>query len=286
MTKSIYILSLPHSGSTLLEMLLSKHDNVISLGEVTNTLKVIRSDINKEKRQVCSYCNTNMYECSFWKNIVNDIQLCSDLPSAYSIVRSRVDILFKEGNNNGQDNQFYMVDSSKRLKDLMRFYIDNKEISDPKDVKVLFLIRDFRGWVNSVEAEYKKHKDNDVYNHKKYRFGLIVNSYLWLGSYLMRLFILHKNKIQFTTVSYEKLVFDMDKELSSIFDFLDIDSSKFKDTNTSLSHNVNGNTMRLKFNSDNKIKYKYQHMYDIRYILYFIFILPVYILNSIIFKNK
>lgn len=284
--KHTYILSLPHSGSTLLEMLLSKHDDVISLGEITNTLKVIRSDIDQEKKEVCSYCNTDMYQCSFWKHIVNDIRLCSDLQCAYSIVRDRLNILLEEGNNNQQDNKFYMVDSSKGLKNLMRFYVKDEKNSEGKSVKVLFLVRDFRGWVNSVEAEYQKYKNNDVYNLKKYRFGLIVNSYLWLGTYLIRLFILRKNKVEFIPVSYERLVFDTDKELSSIFHFLDLDSSKFKYTNVSLSHNVNGNLMRLKFNSDNNIKYTYGHISDIRYVFYSIFLLPVYIVNSMILKNK
>lgn len=70
MIKSVYISSLPRSGSTLLSMLLGSHDSVCSLGEFVLFGHTLQSN------SACS-CGKPIRECDFWSRIIEILNLRS-----------------------------------------------------------------------------------------------------------------------------------------------------------------------------------------------------------------
>jgi len=67
--KIIYILSLGHSGSTLLDLLLSYHDKVIGLGEVYSVIGDKDSNL-EQTEDICS-CGKQMSKCPVWSYSIN-----------------------------------------------------------------------------------------------------------------------------------------------------------------------------------------------------------------------
>jgi len=99
-----------HSGSTILSILLSKHKEVISLGEL------IKQDKVKDKTQLCS-CDKPMNECEIW------------------------------GKGNYNFLKDYIVDSSRnlnRLKDLIKQNNEVKVIYLDRDIRGLSLSIDIK----------------------------------------------------------------------------------------------------------------------------------------------
>ena len=67
MNKIIYIASLGHSGSTILDMSLGCHPLIVGLGEVAPLLKARRDDFfNDEFNSYKCSCGEDMWTCSFW----------------------------------------------------------------------------------------------------------------------------------------------------------------------------------------------------------------------------
>ena len=64
----IYISSLSHSGSTLLDMTLGGHPRFIGLGEIA---EAVREDRDEEfySEERCS-CGERMTECDFWQDVI------------------------------------------------------------------------------------------------------------------------------------------------------------------------------------------------------------------------
>lgn len=63
--KIIYIMGAPHSGSTLLNIVLGEGKNCLSLGEFQYLFKVIK------RKGLCS-CLMRLNECNFWRELLNN----------------------------------------------------------------------------------------------------------------------------------------------------------------------------------------------------------------------
>ena len=105
--KIIYIMGLGHSGSTVLDLLLTTTRKAVGLGQVWN---VLTEDAAQTRRRQCS-CGASALDCEFWSPILPRVK-AGDRPYAerYRIVLDNVDRLY------GADTP--VIDSSKLVSHL------------------------------------------------------------------------------------------------------------------------------------------------------------------------
>ena len=109
--KLVYIASLGHSGSTLLDLVLGSHSKYIGLGEIAQVLKDSKDDFLKTRKVRCS-CGEFMNDCEFWSPVTTRIAASSnkDMTRLYEIV---LDSFYEKYGAN-----CIPVDSSKYIKPL------------------------------------------------------------------------------------------------------------------------------------------------------------------------
>jgi hypothetical protein len=105
--KIIYILGLGHSGSTVLDLLLTTTGKAVGLGQVWN---VLTEDATQTRRRQCS-CGAAAPDCEFWAPILERVK-AEGVPYAdrYRIVLDNVDRLYGLGT--------VVIDSSKLVSHL------------------------------------------------------------------------------------------------------------------------------------------------------------------------
>lgn len=133
----VFIASLGHSGSTLLDLVLGGHERFIGLGEVANT--VARAGVvGPDEGPTCS-CGRPAAGCPFWSDVDARLRAEPDaaLARRYEIVFEAFAELF------GGD--VTPVDSSKS-----RGFLDVLHGSRSFDLRVLFLLKDVRNFAISA----------------------------------------------------------------------------------------------------------------------------------------
>ncbi len=160
--KTVFILGSGHCGSTLLDLILGSHNNIVGVGEVDNL-----SNYN-----LCA-CGKRAVDCSFWSNLLRS------RPDCLKMYKSKKDFAL----NNG--SYFYVDSSGKKIKiksikkcfndhiDFLNkilkhsksdvivdssknvfrsnFFLDNKE-----DITIIHLVRDGRAVSWSYMKKYNK----------------------------------------------------------------------------------------------------------------------------------
>jgi len=107
--KIIYVVGLSHSGSTVLDMLLTTSGRAVGLGQVWT---VLREDLQRSRARQCS-CGASATDCKFWGRVLDRL---SQLPVSasgqgrYQIVLETIDRLY------GPD--VAIIDSSKHAEHL------------------------------------------------------------------------------------------------------------------------------------------------------------------------
>lgn len=211
----VYIASLGHSGSTLLDKVLSHHNDILGLGEITNV-------INKKKKtgegteNYCS-CGKTFAKCPFWSGF-----------DGKGTAEEQYLSLFKHAKSN------IVVDSSKNLGPLRTL----QELHRKKKInlKIIYLIRDFRGWAYSMDKSAKRwNKASRPFLH-----------YMMLWYFQNKNMQKHikKSGIPSLQIGYEELCFDTDNTLSKIWKFIGVPSKKFSLDNKPTSHIAYGNRMK------------------------------------------
>ncbi len=149
--KVVYITSLSHSGSTLLDLMLNAHPQAISVGELKQLGRFARLEkIGRRRRCTCGAAS--IYDCEFWKDVsafaeskgrhLKELNV-EDYADRESFDRDNV-ILFKAIAHASGKN--YIVDSSKHPTRLM-LLMQNPEI----DVFPVFLLRNPKGQIHSAQ---------------------------------------------------------------------------------------------------------------------------------------
>ena len=64
----VYIMGRGHSGSTVLDLILGNHDDIIGVGELTSGFGF------RESIETCA-CGESIQQCNFWKGIREDLLL-------------------------------------------------------------------------------------------------------------------------------------------------------------------------------------------------------------------
>jgi hypothetical protein len=284
-TQLIYILAASHSGSTLLAMLLGRHPDVYTVGELKSTSL---GDVN---RYLCS-CRTGIKSCEFWAGITKLMRArglefditgagtdFSSIPSPYvrCLLRPLHRGLFLEwlrdgaltlspvwrshlpriqarnaalaGSLSAHTGRRVIVDSSKagiRLKYLLR--------NPALDVRVIRLIRDGRAVTLTYTdpAQFADAADPALRgggtgaDRDHERLSLHLAAREWRRSNEEAEAILRRmDPARWTEVRYEALCTQTDSTLCRLFTFIGLDPASVRTDLHSSQHHLIGNGMRL-----------------------------------------
>ncbi len=235
--KVIYIAGLGHSGTTILDMLLGAHPDIVGLGEVKATLQQNFEDIHKKKViHICS-CGKDMSECDFWSGFMK-----LNVSENASFVNRYENLLRYALNTKGIK---IILDSSKNSNSYLEFLKTNY------DLRVIFIVRDFRSWIYSRFTRTK--------------MPVLYLGYRWWLENLKIMFKIKKMGIDFQVVGYEELCVFPEFILNKICSFSGIDFSPamLSPDNTG-SHIVLGNIARVDKDKRSKIFYDMRWMVSTR----------------------
>jgi hypothetical protein len=223
----VYIASLPHSGSTLLSLLLAKHPRVVALGEVRLQIAKIRRDPDKAGEGTCG-CGARIGDCSLWGRFIKEhAAAASPVEDLQLIARILHELL-------GPD--IVMVDASK-----IREPVEELAANRTLPVQVIHLSRDYRSWIVSA-ADLRRRKAKSV------RPGW------WLGFEGARRWVRENRKLDRAIAAsgfpsmrlgYEELVLAADKAWPALWKFLDLPAAAVpRDVAGAHNHIFSGNRMR------------------------------------------
>lgn len=270
--KLVYIAGGGHSGSTLLDLIMGASNNAFGMGEVCfyNSYRYELDDpkLYDVNSYICS-CGKDFNNCSFWNqvsreagknlNISRRNTIFQSLKTVWNIVCT-VDF-FRFELQNPDDKTFldsvFMANSINRPK----FLIDSSK--DPRrllalenllgkdKIKVIFLVRDIRGYVNSYSNPNKwRVKDAGLKPQNFLRAAI-----RWVTVNVFLLIYLKIHRMDYIKISYDRFSQEPDEQLSRIrnkwglnipLDYLDaVKENKY--------HNIHGNLMR--FSNIEKIKW-------------------------------
>lgn len=218
----IYIAGLPRSGTTYLQSELLQYENVVALGEVSQTITAIkniheygpkwRMKLNLKKQ---NYWNPETYPIlleriekdSFWSVIKKKIEKTSDFESAIEIAYMSAKEMYP-GHS--------IIDASKHLYHLQRVHNIR---SIKRELKVILCIRDYRGWVHSI----KKHRTRINIPQR----GELVEIYKWYYSNKKLInYILSNFNSNHKVICYDKLVFNYPAIMNNLASFCEIKNSE------------------------------------------------------------
>lgn len=266
--KLIYITGGGHSGSTLIDLIVSSTEEVVSIGESCFYNNYENPDHEKKITPLISkYCSCGelFSECPFWGKVrrklprpVRVLRVPSLIDSAkimwnmsgpfsnryFFKLDTEDDRLFFETVNKVLDEEssehVYILDSSKDPRRLVRLF----QLIGNNQLKVIHLIRDGRGYVNSY---YNKQKARMIYEGQKSQ-NVYLNAFKWIIFNFMTRTFLRKNNIDGIHISYDLFCRNPEKYLSIISErfSLTFPSDYLDVVNSSVHHNIHGNLMRFK----------------------------------------
>jgi len=234
----IYIASLPHSGSTLLDLLLGSHSEIEGLGEVSKLKRYADAPFDGplDRKQQCTCGAACIWRCPHWQKVEAALRKQGSSLRDLSVTamgrrRFRRDNGLLYSAVLEATGKTFVVDSSKSAPRLQRLIA-----ADTHKVYPVFLYRQPHGQINSM---VKKYGNPDR--------ALIDN--------------LHANEAildalqgrSFVTVRYEDIAADPSRTLSKILNPLGLE---FEDCQLDWArlphHNLAGNAMRFSGNGELK----------------------------------
>lgn len=219
-----YISSASHSGSTVLDLLLTDRLQAIGLGEVASVLN--NKQTNQEATHEQCACGFLMTQCPFWGQLPADQsepsisakQLIEKYRQVFTLVASV--------------NQSVLIDSSKSLSALTA--LKELQATGECTLKVIYLKRDIRGWVTSMKHVARRDGDR--------LFLITLRRILnWVSINQEMTRYLSDNQLDYLPVQYENLVADTDAVVKRIRQFVAAAG------NQSSFHQAFGNRAKNKF---------------------------------------
>lgn len=231
----VYILSLPHSGSTLLTMLLNAHASVVSLGEISQlrSYAQMHRKVSRKTRlgNQCTCGAATIYECPFWSEV------CSILRSRNGKSLRDLDLESKDTLRFREDNRMFfdavttvsgaevIVDSSKGRTRFVKLCEANIAPIFP-----IYLMRDPRGQVYSMM--------------KRNESGALLPAAHYFAQTLKICFVLYNQRA--IRMRYESIATRPKVVLSKIMSELELtydpDQLNWAEADR---HNLGGNVMRI-----------------------------------------
>ncbi len=264
MLRVIYVMGAGRSGSTILDMILGQHPDVLSAGELTNLSRIYAAD-----EEFCS-CGDLVKHCEFWRRVIDEWVQSTGAELSYLLERqNRVErqrraltglFTSQEGviaDDYGRlcyalfqsiaavSSKRIIVDSSKNpLRALALSRIPGI------DLRIVHLVRDPRGVANSLKKALAKDPQVGVQRDLKAKplartaaFWNIVN---WESDYVAR----RMARGSVIRLRYEDLVFDVAAALEEISRLASIDLTSVAESIRSgeaatPGHMVAGNRLRM-----------------------------------------
>ena len=270
----VYLSGYGRSGSTLLDRILSQHDNILSSGEIRHTL------LNIQKKNVFCSCGNQISSCKIWRVLsdrllswmkkvrINAQEMFSiqdkfekrsqffklflfwNRPRPISmellLYRQYENLLFSEFSR-CQGGCQYVVDSSKTTRIPGRPLALQYIASLP--VHVIHLVRDPRGVLNSKLKGGNQELERGIVTTRK--FVGIRTLLSWLrANFFAELITIALGKQRTIRIRYEDIVQFPKPTIKRIASFLDIDpasiiSSLEMEALPNNGHMIAGNRMRL-----------------------------------------
>ncbi len=155
--KVIYITSLSHSGSTLLDLLLNAHSRIMSVGEIKQLplkWRNLRRDLTSKRTPFMCCCGETVRNCAFWTQINQQVEITSGKSL------SELDMKGHSENEFITDNEIifriigdvsktsFIVDSSKDVRRLSLL----KRVPGI-EVFPIVLVRDAKGQICSIQTK-------------------------------------------------------------------------------------------------------------------------------------
>jgi len=230
----IYITSKGNSGSTLLDLLISSHSQVTSLGEI-NVLSARRKKMLPQTvlESRCTCGAKPILDCLFWQGV----EQFSGIPLQELDMDSEDPVIFKQHNQKifqaaaAVSGCEFIIDSSKYIRRLEK----------------LVAIKDF----NIKPIHLIRHPGGVVYSNIKLGRNWLKHTRQYVNSF-MRTRRLLENRHSFT-IHYEELASTPQQTLAKLMKWLEL---PFQETQLNWKsaphHNIFGNNMR--FSEDSQIK--------------------------------
>lgn len=278
--KVTYVISLERSGSTFLDLALSSKFNLVGCGEIFRTIYPHGVPDKPFLELTCS-CGKRASTCKVWGNILKE---AAETPfKTQEIAYTK---FFENLGKTYQHDDITIIDSSKSLAALRALKNINCDIS------VIFMIRDIRGWTQSIWDAEKRKTEIPILRIMKPNFKAVWKAYvrhqilrripLWiyLEWYIrnrkIKLF-LKQSSLNYLQISYENLALDYTNTMSQISSFLDSPECKQDEKNN--SHILRGNRTarsKEKFVIKYSDKWKKNFFHKINMLLLF----PLYFINK------
>jgi hypothetical protein len=169
MNRILYIASLPHSGSTLLDIFAGKHPDLIGLGGVDRAVGMLAMEPEKTAARMCS-CGVEAGNCVYWGRVLERLRGGGDASGTAARYALALEVF---GAVFGADK--VLVDSTKLHEPLIAL----ASMTPRPDVRVVHLAKDFRaaavsfienkrrkgapsrpGWLLAIEGVWKWLREN------------------------------------------------------------------------------------------------------------------------------
>jgi hypothetical protein len=243
--KIIFIASTSHSGSTLLDLMLNAHPEIVSVGELKQIGRYARLARKLQRISRCTCGAANLEECPFWR-CVDDMLVArtgrglADLNMEdYADTETfNADNAVLYGAISAISQKTCIVDSSKHLNRL-ELLIDNADL----DVFPIFLLRNPKGQISSALRKTAKPEEN------AYGFMRLIASYVWTNYRIQRLVAGRPHAV----LHYEQLIADPVATLTSLMQMLGLTfHPRQLEWARHERHNIGGNRMRFETSSELK----------------------------------
>jgi Sulfotransferase family len=243
--KIIFIASTSHSGSTLLDLMLNAHPEIVSVGELKQIRRYARLARKLQRISRCTCGATNLNGCPFWKRVDDVLVARTGRGFADLNVEDYADTETFNADNamlygaiSAVSGKSYIVDSSKHLNRL-ELLVDNPAL----DVFPIFLLRDPKGQICSTLRKTAKPEE------ESYGFIRLIASYVWTNYRIQRLIAGHLHAV----LHYEELIAKPVEALTSLMQVLGLTFHPYQlDWASQERHNIGGNRMR--FETSSKLK--------------------------------
>ncbi len=235
MPKLLYIASLPHSGSTLLNLLLGKSPGLIGISGIDRAMKMLVDEKDREKTagMPCS-CGASVRECVYWGKVLQALEggeRPTNLAQRYQLALSVFEDVF------GPD--VWPVDASKIKEPLYALAGQNLF---PLDLRVIHLSKDYRSAITSM-IDLKRRKGG---NRRPGPLLAVEGGWRWWWENRKIDRCLRQTALPTLRVGYEELCLGFANTLGRICEFAGSEPARdlTPEIHTTQSHLFIGNRMR------------------------------------------
>lgn len=247
-SKVVFIASLPHSGSTLLGLMLNAHPDMVSVGELKQLARF--TGIGEVRRNRCTCRAKTVHECKFWSAVETRVETATGRKLEALNVRdcsneetfaADTSILF--AGVLAASGKRYVVDSSKGVERLALF------MANPSlDVFPILLLRDPKGQIHSANMSLLRKSKKKHRCLKKKGYSLIERMRFYVATN-RKLYQLIKS-VPHAVIAYENLVVQPEETLTELMQSLGLPfHPRQLDWAGQESHVVSGNRLRWSKNS-------------------------------------